>query len=787
MADTDKDSVENKLAALRKSYFLSLPTKVQNIRKLWKQLSDNTTDIEPIKALQYAAHTLSGSGATFGAIKISASARAMDELLSNLLEAGQQISEQQKNHLNDLVVQMEQASSAGEPDDDNKTELQQYDPAISQQKLIYIVEDDLHLAEKLSVEFQREKYIVRAFDKLESFRQAYYEQKPGAIIMDMSFPENAEGGAQVMQSLSPSYQSGSPLIFISTRGDITARLAAVKAGANRYFTKPLDIEKLKQTVAGLTHQVPYTPYRVMIVDDDRELAEYYATLLHGAGMLTKVITNPLAALEQVAEWHPDLVMMDVYMPECSGLELASIIRQDDKYTTMPIVFLSSETDIDKQLYALDLGGDAFLTKPVVQQHLLSTVIARVKRSRWLTRLKTELEVSLQKNEAQRKEIEKKEERLRFSQYFGNIGSWDLNVEQKVMHWSEKIAPLLGYGADNVEASYDAFLASVHPEDIQKLTSAFDDCLMDKTAYEIEHRVIWPDGSIHWLLQKGDVIRDGSGKAVRMLGVVQDTTQRKQLERDLATQREFAEQANNAKSEFLSRMSHELRTPLNAIIGFAQLLESDEEQPLHDYQLDSMNEILAASNHLLELIDEVLDLTKIEAGKMQFNIENLPVIDVLLESYSMMIPMAESNHIQLDFNTEQCEETLINADRTKLKQVMFNLMSNAIKYNKPEGKVTVSCEAIGRHRIRLSVKDTGIGIAKHRHADVFKAFNRLGAEASGVEGTGIGLMICKKIIEMMGGELGFHSEEGKGSVFWVEMSCINDMPRGQFDTSQQTGS
>jgi len=786
MEDTAKDSIESKLAALRESYFLSLPSKISHVRELWQNVIDSDANIEPLTALQHAAHTLAGSGATFGAATISHLARSMDELLAVLIELGRQPDEVEKNDIDGLISQLEQESVAVIPDDED-IHLQQYSQADSQQKLIYIVEDDAHLAEKLSTELKREKYIVRVFDKLETFKQAYHEQKPGAVVMDMVFPENAEGGARVMQEVMQLYQPAPPLVFISNRNDIKARLAAVKAGASRYFTKPLNVEKLQQTLAGLTHQVPHDPYRVMIVDDDWELAEYYATLLHGAGMLTMVVTNPLEALDRLADWQPDLAMMDVYMPECNGLELASIIRQDDKYTTMPIVFLSSETDMDKQLYALDLGGDAFLAKPVVQQLLLSTVIARVKRSRWLMRLKTELEISLQKNEVQRKELEKKEERLRFSQYFADIGSWDLDVQSKTMHWSEKIAPLLGYTTEEVNTSYDAFLAAVHPDDKQKMEMAIDNCLSSNAAYEIEHRIIRSDGSIHWLLQKGDVIRDDAGNPVRMLGVVQDTTQRKQLERDLATQKEFAVQANSAKSEFLSRMSHELRTPLNVIIGFAQLLESDEQQPLQENQLDSMNEILKAGNHLLELIDEVLDLAKIEAGKMQFHIEDLPVIDVLLESYGMMIPMAESNHIQLDFNFDQCEETLINADRTKLKQVMFNLMSNAIKYNRPEGKVSVSCEVCAPQRVRLTVSDTGIGIPVERQPDLFKAFNRLGAEASDVEGTGIGLMISKKIIEMMGGVLGFRSEEGKGTVFWVEMSRVSEIPSGNTSNTHAANS
>ncbi len=786
MTEASTNSIEERIAALRKSYLISLPEKIQHITTLWEKSQNPAEQEQALPALQHAVHTLSGSGATFGAISVSRLAKELDRLISRILEEGRQPDADEQEKITGLVAELHNESGDATIQQDEMA-LAGYQAGDAAEKLVYVVDDDRHTADKLSSELAREHYIVKTFSALAAFKQAYRKQKPEAIIMDMSFPEGSEGGAEAMLEVKRLYQPAPPLIFISVRNDMTARLAAVKAGASRYFSKPLDVDKLVQTLGGLTHRIPHAPYRVMIVDDDLELAEYYAALLHGAGMLTQVITNPLQVLERLQDWQPDLVMMDVYMPQCSGLELAAVIRQDETYTTMPIVFLSSETDMDKQLYALDLGGDAFLTKPVIQQHLLSTIVARVKRSRWLSRLKNELEVALVKNEVQRKEIEKKEERLRFSQYFANIGSWDLNFQSKAMHWSEKIAPLLGYGINMISPSYEAFLAAVHPDDKHKVVTAIEACSTANNAYEVEHRVVFSDGSVRWLLQKGDVIRDDAGKPVRMLGIVQDTTRRKQLERDLATQKEFAVQANSAKSEFLSRMSHELRTPLNAIIGFAQLLESDAQQPLQEHQQDSLDEILKAGNHLLELIDEVLDLAKIEAGKMQLCIEEIPVIDVLLESYSMMIPMAEVNHIQLDFHIEQCDDILVSADRTKLKQVLFNLMSNAIKYNRPHGTVTVTCEACGSRRVRMSVADTGLGIPHDRQSELFKAFNRLGAEASTIEGTGIGLMISKKIVEMLGGELGFHSELDKGSVFWVEMSCQSEAKVKSTRKSQQAGS
>lgn len=772
MPDANNKNIEDRLAALRKSYLAALPEKIAHIKRLWQMAMEDAGMDGSLQTMQHAAHTLSGSGATFGVGSISSLARSIDDLLLQYLEQQQFPGDEDRERISNIVHRLEQACRQAATSPAN-TELSSLDNKPEPQRTVYLVEDDKHTAEMIAAELAQHHYDVSCFDSLDAFKVIYRKKQPAAVIMDMVFPDNSEGGADAMRELTQVYSPGPPLVFISTRDDIEARLAAVRVGANRYFTKPLNIDKLVQNLGGLINQAPHIPYRVLVVDDDGELADYYASLLHGAGMLVKIITEPLRTLAVLEEWQPDLVMMDVYMPECTGLELASIIRQDDKYSTMPIVFLSSELDVDKQLYALDLGGDAFLTKPVEQQQLLSTVIARVKRSRWLSRLKNDLEISLHKNELQRKQLEKKEERLRFSQYFANLGTWDLNLLNQDMYWSEKIAPLLGYDSENINASYDAFMAAIHPDDKQNMIQAMEACRRQNNDYEIEHRVIWPDGSVHWLLQKGDVIRNGEGRAVRMLGVVQDTTRRKQLERDLATQKEFAVQANNAKSEFLSRMSHELRTPMNAIIGFAQLLESDSQYPLSEHQHDSLREILKAGNHLLELIDEVLDLAKIEAGKIQLNIEKIPIIDILLESYSMMIPMAEASNIQLEFEIDGCEHVMVSVDRTKLKQVMFNLISNAIKYNQLEGRVSVSCEKSGRHRVRMNVTDTGIGIPSQRQSELFKAFNRLGAENSSVEGTGIGLMISKKIVEMMGGEIGFQSEQGKGSVFWVEISILNE--------------
>ena len=255
------------------------------------------------------------------------------------------------------------------------------------------------------------------------------------------------------------------------------------------------------------------------------------------------------------------------------------------------------------------------------------------------------------------------------------------------------------------------------------------------------------------------------EGTQVIAAIRDVTAKKRIEELAETAREEAELANRAKSEFLSRMSHELRTPLNAVIGFAQLLEMDELNP---DQHEGVHEILKGGRHLLELINEVLDISRIEAGTMSISMEPVHLGSVLADALSLIRPLAEEAKVKLAIDSSELEGVYVLADQQRLKQVLINLLSNAVKYNREGGNVTVSCEIPAAERVRFAVVDTGEGMGAEQLERLFSPFERLGAERTEVEGTGLGLALSKRLVEAMQGTIEAKSVLGSGTSMQVEL-------------------
>lgn len=491
------------------------------------------------------------------------------------------------------------------------------------------------------------------------------------------------------------------------------------------------------------------------------------------------------------------------------------------------------------------------------------------------------------------------ERLMRSQRYANIGTWDWNIETSELYWTDRIPVLFGYPEGGLETTYDNFLAAVHPDDQHLVVEGVDRCIEQHIPYELEHRVVWPDGSVRWLLERGDVIRDSSGRPLHMLGVVQDIDDRKRAELALAEReaqlreaqalahignwqadfrsgalfwseeiyrifgresgtfvptvarfheavhgddlaqviaaeeragqtgildvvhrivrpngdirhvhelaradfdaggalvvmigtvqdvtpqvrsqqalikaREEAERANRAKTEFLSSMSHELRTPMNAILGFSQLLEIDPALDRH--QRESIGEIRKAGSHLLHLINEVLDLARIESGQFALATEPVVLSELVRECQALIRPLALAREIPV--RAAITGDPVVMADQHRLKQVLLNLLSNAVKYNRQGGLVEISTRESGRGRVRILIRDTGVGIPVESCHRVFEAFTRLHEDQAGIEGTGIGLTITRKLVELMGGSIDFESSVGLGTCFHVELPLAQGWSR-----------
>ncbi len=356
-----------------------------------------------------------------------------------------------------------------------------------------------------------------------------------------------------------------------------------------------------------------------------------------------------------------------------------------------------------------------------------------------------------------------------------------DVKGGIIYVNDKFCDISGYSRDELMGQNHRLLFSgEHPAeffvDLWKTISS------GKTWHgEIKNKK--KDGRYYWVSTTIVPALNDKGKPVQYFGIRTEITENKELEAELILSKEAADRANQAKSEFLSSMSHELRTPMNAVLGFAQMLEFNPKEPLSDAQKDCVGHIMTGGQHLLDLINDILDLAQIEAGKVDLSIEDILPIMIIEDCLPLITSMAGERGIEVSVSDAIAEAPKIRTDHVRIKQVLLNLLSNAIKYNRENGSISIGCENTADSMLRIMVTDTGAGIPKDKQGELFKPFSRLGAENTETEGSGIGLVVCKDLVKLMHGVIGLESETGKGSTFWIELPLCGSQHNEIVETTE----
>src|SRR5437588_8871414 len=485
------------------------------------------------------------------------------------------------------------------------------------------------------------------------------------------------------------------------------------------------------------------PLRVLILEDERAHAELMLRELRRGGFApdwqrVESEEDFLARLDPTL----DLILSDYRMSLFDAQRALQLMQ--DRGMDIPFIVVSGTIGEDMAVSILKQGAADYLLKD-----RLARLGEAVRRALEQKRLRA---AEMAERNRWKAIVESSSDAILEVDVNGVILSWNVGAER-----------IYGYTSEEVAGRPATFLAPPdRPDEIPQILARLN---RGERVDHFETVRVRKDGARIDVSLAISPIRDASGRITGASSIARDITERKHGQEAILRAQE-ADRANKAKSEFLSRMSHELRTPLNAILGFAQVLEMG---PLRPDQRESIDQILTGGRHLLALISEVLDIARIEAGQMAISLEPMPPNKSVHAALSLVNPLAAKANIRLHAEAAGAPERYILADRHRLQQVLLNLISNAVKYNRPGGSVTLSYEDAPPGRLRIKVSDTGLGIPHDKMNRLFAPFDRLGAEQTEIEGTGLGLALCKHLVEAMGGTLGVESVEGRGSTFWVELA------------------
>jgi PAS domain S-box-containing protein len=659
---------------------------------------------------------------------------------------------------------------------------------------VLVIDDSVTFRDQLRQSLEGAGYHVREAATGEEGLALAAADRPDAVVVDGILP-GIDGPTVVRRLKSDTALRSTRCLLLTGAEGTNDGLRALEAGADAYVRKSEDLGVILVRLAALLRGAIATggepspsllgPKRLLAVDDSITYLQELGSQLRREGYHVVMASSGEEALELLAAQPVDGILLDLVMPGLSGQDTCKRIKQRAEWRDIPLIMLTARDDRDAMIEGINAGADDYIAKSADFDVLKARLRAQLRRKYFEDEnrrireklVRTETEAAARKQgEA---EQEKLDQRLRDQQFYtrslieSNIDALmttdplgiitDVNKQMEALTGCTR-DELIGAPSKN------------YFTDPQRAEAAIKLVLSEKkvTDYELTARA--RDGKKTEVSYNATTFYDRNRTLQGVLAIARDVTERKRNEQalqetntELASAKSAAEEANLAKSDFLSSMSHELRSPLNAILGFAQLMELDSPLPT-DSQKESIAQILQAGWHLLKLINEILDLSAIESGKVSLSTESVSLAEVMSECQAMMEPQAQQRGISVTFPRFD-NPFFVSADRTRLKQIVINLLSNAIKYNKERGTVVVDCTTSTPGFTRISVKDTGAGLSPEKLAQLFQPFNRLGQEAGGVAGTGIGLVVTKRLAELMGGILGVESTAGAGSVFWCELnSC-----------------
>lgn len=352
-----------------------------------------------------------------------------------------------------------------------------------------------------------------------------------------------------------------------------------------------------------------------------------------------------------------------------------------------------------------------------------------------------------------------------------IGVWELDLESGHLTWNEQMSVIFGTDPEALSHTAKDWSDRLHPDDKKQMVARLAQCIETGEKFIDNFRIVTPSGETRIIKARAEILKNEISDSRIMVGTNIDITEQELLIGKLQETNELANRSNAAKSEFLASMSHELRTPMNAVLGYTQMLQLIAGDRLSDKEKQYLDDILQSGHYLLTLINDVLDLSQIDAGSFELDEEDLDIHEILTQAETIIRPISEKQRVKIDRGSVISCKPHIRSDSVRVNQILLNLLSNAVKHSPEGGQVLLSTNIVAPNRVRLSVTDSGSGIAPKDQEVIFNPFTRLhGNSMTTNDGIGIGLAISKRLAEQLGGSIGVDSEIGKGSTFWVEFPC-----------------